>query len=74
MKAIVKTGALAGITLTFLVSCNSSDFNRRITSGTPDTLYTSAKFPAPLPETIAPVATDSTGKQTGSMSDTKMTH
>lgn len=66
---------IAIIILSALEACNSDRFNKEIMSGTPDSLYNpsgkAAVNPAVATPLIAPVAEDSTGGQSGSMSDTK---
>jgi hypothetical protein len=66
---------IAVIVLSALEACNSDRFNKEIMSGTPDSLYNpSGKSnidSAASTRMIAPVVEDSTGAQSGRMSDTK---
>jgi hypothetical protein len=66
---------IAAFTLSTLTACNSDRFNKEIMSGTPDSLYNpsgkSDMDSGAAARMIAPVSEDSTGGQSGRMSDTK---
>jgi hypothetical protein len=74
MKADLRKGAIAIVLLMSLASCDSNQYNKQIMGGPSDTLYTPSKNVAPVMDTLMPQAMDTTGEQTGRMSDTKMTH
>ncbi len=75
MKADLKKASLIIFLVTALASCDSNEYNKQLMNGPSDTLFTPSKNVEPVKQdTAMPLATDTTGEQTGRMSDTKMTH